>query len=194
MKTRVSHIIKIMLFLAFATFVSFLSSTIFIKNSGYTGSIKPAGLLDVEAQSQAEPVKDINRFWQEGDTTCGPASIRYLLARYGTDYSEEEIRNLVPSVNGGASMLGLAQALDKLGFTGNGLKLDIEKLEKVHTPFIAFVNNNHFVTVYYVDSDKICLFDPAPGKGNTVYGKEQFNKIWNGIVLEVRPKKLDISK
>lgn len=129
---------------------------------------------------------------QKKQNSCGAAAIRFLLSRYGLDYSENSIEALMNTADYGVDMLQMSQALDKLGFLGKGLRSDISYLQKVRMPVIAHINDNHFVVVTLIDNHNVYLFDPNPDQGFINYRIEEFEKIWGGAFIQAVPKTLEL--
>ncbi|AUC77549.1 peptidase domain-containing ABC transporter [Olleya sp. Bg11-27] len=79
----------------------------------------------------------------------------------------------------------------KLGFETLLVDIDLEGIiQNAPLPAIFQWNQNHFVTVYKITSNKIYVADPAFGK--TTYSKKDFLKGWtqgrgNGIALLLEP-------
>lgn len=134
---------------------------------------------------------------QTTDYSCGAASLATLLTYYfGRETTEEEILTTVLQGSEetiqrikekGISLLDLKKYAESLGFEGKGYRLTISDLRDLDRPAIVLINANgynHFVVVKVVVEDKIHLADPV--KGNMVMRLDEFEDIWNGILLAFR--------
>jgi len=81
---------------------------------------------------------------------CGAACLRMVAKYYGKNYSLADLRQITHTNREGASLLGLSDAAEKLGFRTLGVKITYNKLvEDVALPCIAHWNQNHFVEHYF---------------------------------------------
>ncbi|MEK6616751.1 MAG: cysteine peptidase family C39 domain-containing protein, partial [Bacteroidota bacterium] len=122
---------------------------------------------------------------------CGATCLRMVAKYYGKSFSLADLRQITHTTREGASLLGLSEAAEKLGFRTLGVKIPFDKLiENAPLPYIAHWNQNHFVVIYKIKKDKIFVADP--GHGLLPYTKEEFLKSWKsdaheGIVLLLEP-------
>lgn len=131
-------------------------------------------------------------FYQQPESMdCGATCLRMVAKHYGKNYSLADLRQITHTNREGASLLGLSDAAEKLGFRTLGVKITYDKLvEDVPLPCIAHWNQNHFVVIHKIKKDKIFIADP--GHGLLTYSKEEFIKSWmsdahEGIVLLLEP-------
>ena len=131
-------------------------------------------------------------FYQQSESIdCGATCLRMVAKHYGKSYSLADLRQITHTNREGASLLGLSEAAEKLGFRTLGAKITYVKLiEDALLPCIAHWNQNHFVVIYKIKKDKILIADP--GHGLLEYTKEEFLKSWKsdvqeGIVLLLEP-------
>ncbi len=118
---------------------------------------------------------------QQDQNDCGAACILSLLQFYGGNSSIEKIRELSGTNKTGTTLLGLYQAADKLGFTAEGNKTDIQELMKYNHPLILLITNenklNHYIISYgYNKRGGFVIGDPA--KGIIQYSKKNLEKAW----------------
>jgi ATP-binding cassette subfamily B protein len=72
---------------------------------------------------------------------------------YGKSFTSERLRQLTATTREGASLLGIAEAAELMGFRTLAVKVSVEKLlEDAPMPCILHWNQNHFVVLYATDS------------------------------------------
>lgn len=124
---------------------------------------------------------------------CGVACLLSIIKYYGGNNTFENIRYLTKCDNNGITALNLIEASKKLGFNSKGIKCDIDYLKKIKLPAIANVTINnyyHYIVILKINKDYIFIFDPY--KGNIKYKYDEFNNIWNKIIIELIPyRKID---
>lgn len=126
---------------------------------------------------------------------CGLACLKMISKYYGVNVSNSNPilaeSNLLKQ---GITISDLSHTSEKLGYKPLVVKLDFEStLENAPLPAIFFWNQNHFVVVYKITSEKVYVADPAFGK--TVYSKKDFIKGWtqqkeDGIILLLEPTEI----
>ena len=128
---------------------------------------------------------------------CGVASLLSIIRHYKGDNTFENIRKLTKCSNNGITALNLVEASNKLGFKARGIKCEYEDLSNITIPSICHIvfNNgyNHYIVLYKYTNEYVVVFDPYYGMKR--HSKEEFLKIWDKIVIELKPiRKLDIIK
>lgn len=125
-------------------------------------------------------------------TDCGAACIASVSAYYGLKFPLAQIRQYAYTNQKGTNILGMVDALDKLGFNAKGARAEFEALKIVPKPTIAHVIVKgvlqHFVVIYKVGNTKIKYMDPSDGKMHEV-SHEDFQKMWTGVIILVEPNK-----
>jgi len=120
---------------------------------------------------------------------CGPACLQMVAKYYGKDYDLSMLSNLSGLSRIGASLLGMSEAAQRIGFNTRSVKITLEEIrEKELFPCIAHWRK-HFIVVYKISADKIFVADPA--RGLLEYSVEDFLETWaipgdeamRGIVL-----------
>lgn len=156
-------------------------------------TVRAGGMFNVPVKSLKE-----KRFrkvvQQQFDFSCGSAALATLLTyHYGTPVSEMEVfkamyeagdKEKIQTV--GFSLLDMKKFLDQRNFDANGYRASLDKLMDVGIPAITLINIRgylHFVVVKGVDDDRILVGDPALGM--RTYERDEFEKIWNGILFVV---------
>lgn len=132
---------------------------------------------------------------QQYDYSCGSAAVATLLRfHYGLAVSEGEVfehmfargdQERIRAV--GFSMLDMRAYLETRGFRADGLRLPLDRLATLGVPAIALITHNnyrHFVVIKGVDADRVLVGDPTFGL--QIYTREEFQEVWNGVVLAVR--------
>lgn len=132
---------------------------------------------------------------QQYDYSCGSAAVATLLRfHYGLPVGEAEVfehmfargdQERIRSV--GFSMLDMRAYLETRGFRADGLRLPLDRLATLGVPAIALITHNnyrHFVVIKGIDAERVLVGDPTFGL--QIYSREEFEQIWNGVVLAVR--------
>ena len=132
---------------------------------------------------------------QEYDYSCGSAAVATLLRyHYGVNVGEAEVfqsmfargdQERIRQV--GFSMLDMRTYLESRGYGADGLRLSLDRLATLNTPAIALIthdNYRHFVVVKGVSADRVLVGDPTFGL--QTYTREEFEAVWNGVVLAIR--------
>lgn len=109
---------------------------------------------------------------------CGPTCVRMVAKYYGKSVDIETLRQYSAISKEGVSLLGIAEAAEKIGFSSRGVSLTFDELIRdAGLPAIIHWEQNHFVVVTpKVNRRKIQIADPA--KGIITYTKEEFCKHW----------------
>lgn len=124
-------------------------------------------------------------FYKQHDSMdCGPTCIRMVAKHYGKALNIETLRLHAQISKEGVSLLGIAEAAEKVGFNAKGVSLTYEELVKdAKLPAILHWEQNHFVILYKVKgrfllrrNDKLQIADPA--KGIVSYTKEELLNHW----------------
>lgn len=105
-------------------------------------------------------------FKQLNAMDCGATCLRMIAYYHGRHYSVESIRQISAFDKEGASLLGINDAAEKIGFQTNGVQLTYEELiSEVDAPCILHWGQNHFVVMLPGSKRKkkniIRIADPA---------------------------------
>jgi predicted double-glycine peptidase len=132
---------------------------------------------------------------QQYDYSCGSAAVATLLRyHYGVSVGEGEVfqsmfdrgdQDRIRQV--GFSMLDMRAYLESRGYTADGLRLSLDRLATLDVPAIALIshdNYRHFVVVKGLSADRVLVGDPTFGL--KIYTREEFEAVWNGVVLAIR--------
>ena len=108
---------------------------------------------------------------------CGPTCLKMIAQYYGKIISIHTLRTYSEFARDGVSLLGIAQAAERLGFKAIGVKISFNELCTDATlPCIAHYNQNHFVVVIKTNKKFVTIADPA--KGIIKYPKADFLRNW----------------
>lgn len=125
---------------------------------------------------------------QGGYKNCGPCSLASIIRYYKGYVSVDTLEDMMHQTLNGVSAYNIVETAKKIGFESYGMKCD--SIENIHLPAIAYVTIagglNHFIVVYKV-SNKVLIADPASKL--KYISKEEFYKIWNNIVIILKPLK-----
>ena len=123
-------------------------------------------------------LKQFPHFKQLEIMDCGPTCLKMVAAYYGKSISIKTLRDYSSFARDGVSLLGIAQAAEKLGFQATGCKLTYDQLvNEAQLPCIVHWNQNHFIVVTNKANDKkITIADPA--SVILSLSKEEFKKNW----------------
>lgn len=116
---------------------------------------------------------------------CGLACMAMIAAYHGHNVGLYQLRQLHRLSVAGATLKGMTQLADKLGFSHRAIKCDLDGLAQLQTPCILHWNMDHFVVLKSVNKRSITLHDPAVGL-QTVSMDEVDGK-FTGVALELMP-------
>lgn len=135
-------------------------------------------------------MKKIKVVKQHDIKDCGACSLLSIILYYGGVISLEKVRLDTFTGKEGTSALNIINASKKYGFDSVGIKVDNLYDDSIKLPAIAHVTTkrglDHFVVVYKLTSKNVYIMDPA--KGKIIMTIEDFQTIWNNILLLFYPK------
>ena len=137
---------------------------------------------------------------QQFDFSCGSAAVATLLTHhYGVPVAEQTVLQEMYAVGDqpkiqkeGFSLLDMKRYLAGLGFTADGFKQPLDKLNEARVPAVALVNEagyHHFVVIKGLDATHVLVGDPA--KGIRALSRAQFDSIWIDGLLFVIHNRMD---
>lgn len=122
-------------------------------------------------------------FYKQHDAMdCGPTCLRMVAKHYGRSVSLESLRLYTQISKEGVSLLGIAEAAEKIGFGTKGVTLSYRELiNEAKLPAILHWSQNHFVVIMPPSSRwkrarQVSIADPGSGIIN--YSKEEFCQQW----------------
>ncbi|MFN8268150.1 MAG: peptidase domain-containing ABC transporter [Chitinophagales bacterium] len=138
-------------------------------------------------------------FYQQHDQMdCAPTCLRMVAKYYGKHFSLQFLRDNAYLSREGASLLGISEAAESIGFKTIGVKINKDTLiNDAPLPCILHWNQNHFVVLYNVNKKLFtkeiiyCIADPAIGL--IELDETSFLKSWiqsnmnEGIALLLEP-------
>ncbi len=109
---------------------------------------------------------------------CGPTCLRMICKHYGKRVGLETLRHEAQYGKDGVSMLGMAEAAEKVGMRTKGVKISLKQLiTDAPMPAVLHWDQYHFVVLVKIIRDKkFVVADPA--KGVVSLSKEEFIKHW----------------
>jgi len=137
------------------------------------------------ARLDAEFLGDDTVVFQSALNDCGPAALANMMRVVGVVApSTDSLAVLAEMGPRGTTARGLIRAAGRFGLPLELVRLTPADLQQARTPFIAWVNRNHFVTVTgRSPSGRLTVVDPTAGRYSI--SEEAFQEIWSGesIVL-----------
>ena len=116
---------------------------------------------------------------------CGLACMVMVGRYHGHEIDLNGLRQRFSLSMSGATLRGLMDLADQLGFGSRALKVEIEALDKVRTPAVLHWNLNHFVVLKEINRRYAVIHDPA--RGARKLSLDELSKHFTGVVLEVSP-------
>ncbi len=127
-------------------------------------------------------------FYKQLDASdCGATCLRMVARHHGRHYSLEYLRELSYLDREGASLMGIADAAEKIGLRTLGVKTNFGRLQnELPLPCIAHWKQNHFLVVYRIANGKVYVADPAVGKVQLT--EQEFLDNWISDVYHTEPQ------
>ena len=123
---------------------------------------------------------------------CGAASLLSIIKYYNGYVPMEKIREDTKITKEGITAYNLINAAKKYGFNSYGIKASINDILTNHIilPCIAYVELEnglrHFVVIYKITKKNLLIMDP--GKGYVKKSIEEFNKIYQEVLIILSPR------
>lgn len=123
---------------------------------------------------------------------CGACCLLSIIKYYGGYIPIEKIRLDTHTTIEGTTALNIIKASNMYGLDGKGIKTNYNELlnSAQILPIIAHLKmkNNmfHFVVIYKIDKNRVTIMDPA--KGYVKFSKKEFNELWTGICIILKPR------
>lgn len=131
---------------------------------------------------------------QQYDFSCGSAAVATLLTyQYGDTVSEQTVfeamwrhgdQELIRTE--GFSLLDIKNFLQSRGYTADGYRIPLSRLQEQRTPAIVLINDqgyNHFVVVKGVSEGRVLVGDPS--RGARSFPEEEFARLMSNPVVFV---------
>lgn len=121
---------------------------------------------------------------------CGACCLQSIIKFYNGYVPIEKIRLDTYTSMQGVSVYHLLKAAEKYGFDAIAKKIEDKKLDNIILPAIVHVKYDngltHFMCLYEIKGSNYILMDPSKGKIKMT--KEEFNKIFTGVIMQFTPK------
>lgn len=125
---------------------------------------------------------------QTEKTECGIACLTMLANYHGSKVSLEWLRERYPASLRGTGVAKLVDIASELGFAAKIYRALPQVFEKIAEPFIAYLDNSHFVVVHGTRKGGHDVYDPAIGRISV--DREEMLARFSGIILRVFPENL----
>ncbi len=119
-----------------------------------------------EASSQNGKARKIRRFpflKQHDQTDCGAACLGMICKYYGMPIGLNRLRDMANVSRHGASLAGLAEAAESLGFVTRGVRTGYEQLLRTDLPAVIHWEGNHFIVLFQITAKYAMIADPEIG-------------------------------
>lgn len=130
---------------------------------------------------------------QRGLKDCGPCSLASIIIYYKGYVSVDSLEQSMNTTIAGTTAYDLISTARRIGFDSNGQRMNMCELEKTKLPVIAHVTidgtYNHFIVIYKIDKRRKILLIGDPASKVKYMNYDEFNKIWNNIIVTLRPLK-----
>ncbi|MCG9889921.1 MAG: cysteine peptidase family C39 domain-containing protein [Thermosynechococcaceae cyanobacterium MS004] len=122
---------------------------------------------------------------QHSASDCGAACLLMVGQYWGKRFSLNQLRQLANVSRDGASLQGLVNAAESLGFAVRPIKGNLNGLSQKSLPAIAHWEGNHYIVVYAIHRSRVIVSDPALGR--RVLSRAAFQAGWSGYTLLLTP-------
>lgn len=119
---------------------------------------------------------------------CGVAAFAMILKYYKVEKNQNTIRKELKTTKEGTSAYNIIRGFEKNGFDAKGYKAPLEELKNIKLPAIVHTkieNVNHYIVLYEIKNKYYIIADPATELKKIK--EEEFEKIYNGIVITIYP-------
>ncbi|WP_328701303.1 peptidase domain-containing ABC transporter [Cellvibrio polysaccharolyticus] len=122
---------------------------------------------------------------QTESAECGLVCLAMIASFHGYETDLAHLRQRIQISSHGTNLKNLIDMAARLHLAGRALKLDSDSLGGLQLPCILHWDLNHFVVLKTVKHRKAVIHDPATGERTLT--KEEFDKHFTGIALELTP-------
>ena len=122
---------------------------------------------------------------QNSASDCGVTCLVMIGQYWGKNFGINQLRRLANVDRSGASIKGLINAAESLGFAPRPVQANLRALAKQELPAIAHWEGNHYVVVYRITKDRVIIADPNIGRRNLT--RQEFVTGWSGYTLLLQP-------
>lgn len=145
----------------------------------------------------------VPHYQQERDYSCVPACVRMVLAFYGQDHAESDLRTLLKTRSAGTSAANVMLMLPTLGFdvaVAFATFYELEQIIRAGTPCVVQVWTEHLsywdtswmhdVVVVGFDNDLMLVNDPAFPDAPQAVLRDEFMAAWSAadrLLIRITP-------
>ncbi|WP_310487316.1 peptidase domain-containing ABC transporter [Chamaesiphon sp. VAR_69_metabat_338] len=122
---------------------------------------------------------------QQGASDCGAACIVMVGRYWGKELNINRLRELAYVSRDGASLKGLVNAVEKIGFNCRPVKASLARLANQKLPAIAHWQGNHYIVVFEITTEHVIVCDPAIGQRKLTHA--EFKQGWTDFCLLLEP-------
>ncbi len=132
---------------------------------------------------------------QNGLKNCACACMQMIIKYYNGYISLEDLSNYLNTDKTGTSALKIVEVFKEIGFSADGIKTTLDEINKDNLilPAIAHVtidkSYNHYIIIYKINFKKKYLLIADPNSKIKKISYEEFNKIWNNVLIISYPVK-----
>ncbi len=120
---------------------------------------------------------------QREESDCGLAALAMVAMFLGVPVTDSIYQQAGELPEHGLSLLQLRNLARSVGLSAEAYRIDPEHLLDLVCPFIAHLNDHHFVVVYHADQQRAMIADPATSVHSIT--DEKLKEIWSGTVITV---------
>ena len=142
------------------------------------------------------PQQRIGQWWQKmarvypfyaqhSAADCSAACLVMVGRYWGKDFDINRLRELAGVSRDGASLNGLVNAAESLGFNSSPFKASLDRLVTQQLPAIAHCQGGHYVVVFDISAQDVIIGDPAVGQRKLTHA--EFVELWTGYCLVLEP-------
>jgi ABC-type bacteriocin/lantibiotic exporter with double-glycine peptidase domain len=121
---------------------------------------------------------------QREESDCGLAALAMVAMSHGVPVSDSIYQQAGELPEHGLSLLQLRNLARSVCLSAEAYRIDPEHLLDLVCPFIAHLNDGHFVVVCYADDHRAMIADPATSVHSIT--DEKLKEIWSGNVITVQ--------
>ncbi len=122
---------------------------------------------------------------QHSASDCSAACVVMVGRYWGREFNINRLRELAYVSRDGASLKGLATAVESLGFNSRPVKASFDRLASQQLPAILHWERKHYVVVFEITPQHVIICDPAIGQRKLTHA--EFNQSWTGYCLLLEP-------
>jgi ATP-binding cassette, subfamily B, bacterial HlyB/CyaB len=122
---------------------------------------------------------------QHSAADCSAACLVMIGRYWGKEFNINRLRDLAHVSRDGASLNGLVNAAESLGFSSRPVEASLDRLATQRLPAIAHWEGGHYIVVFEISRKYVIVGDPAVGQRKLTHS--EFVKGWTGYCLLLEP-------